>query len=75
VSAFVDAFGVVLRYERQRVRLSQDELAARAGVHRTQISDIETGKVRTNIDAAKRLADALGVSLSSLVDRAERLST
>jgi hypothetical protein len=31
--------------------------------------------VRTNIDAAKRLADALGVSLSSLVDRAERLST
>ncbi len=65
------AFGQVVRKHRQRIGLSQEELADRAGIHRTYVSAIERGKVRLGLDAARRVADGLGVPLSILVAEAE----
>jgi transcriptional regulator with XRE-family HTH domain len=69
---FSRAFGRVVRGHREQGGLSQEELAARAGIHRTYVSSIELGKVRLGLDIAKKVADGLGVALSILVAETER---
>jgi transcriptional regulator with XRE-family HTH domain len=65
------AFGRVVHARREACGLSQEALAARAGIHRTYISSIERGKVRLGLDIAKKVADGLGASLSALIAEAE----
>ena len=65
------AFGLAVRQERQRLRLSQEDFAERAKVHRTYISSIELGKVSVGIEVANELALALGLRFSKLVELAE----
>lgn len=65
------AFGRVVREQREALGLSQEALAARAGIHRTYVSSIELGKVRVGLDIAKKVADGLAVSLGELISRAE----
>jgi len=50
-----------LRELRERVSLSQEELAERAGVSRTTIADLELGKRRPHPKTRRKLAEALGV--------------
>ena len=64
-------FGQVIRTRRERLGLSQEEFADRAGVHRTYISSIELGKVSVGIEVANHLALALGKRLSELIREAE----
>ena len=56
--------GEVVRKRRLALDLSQEELAARAGVHRTYLSDIERGARNITITVLTRLADALEVRVS-----------
>jgi transcriptional regulator with XRE-family HTH domain len=65
------AFGRVVRTRREARGISQEALAAAAGIHRTYVSSIELGKVRLGLDIAKKVADGLGVSLSELLVEAE----
>jgi len=55
--------------------IAQEELAARAGIHRTYVSSIELGKVRLGLDIAKKVADGLGVTLSDLLADAESIGS
>ncbi|MCI0723823.1 MAG: helix-turn-helix transcriptional regulator [Acidobacteria bacterium] len=64
-------FGRVIRRERERLGLSQEEFAERANVHRTYISSIELGKVGVGIEVANGLAMALEMKLSELIRQAE----
>lgn len=48
--------------------LSQEELASRAGLHRTYVSSVERGLRNVTIDNVFALADALGVSPAELID-------
>jgi transcriptional regulator with XRE-family HTH domain len=64
-------FGAAVRYERQKLGLSQEDFAEKANVHRTYISSIELGKVSVGIEVANELASALGIRLSELVRIAE----
>jgi transcriptional regulator with XRE-family HTH domain len=70
--SFSGKFGRVVRRHRERLSISQEELADRAGLHRTYISAIELGKVRLGLDAACQIAEGLGISLSRLIAEAER---
>ena len=47
---------------------SQQELAVRASLDRTYISAVEKGRQNITIGAAVRIADALGTSLSELIE-------
>lgn len=47
---------------------SQEELADRAGIHRTFVSQIERATKRSTIDTVEKLAKALGVSCGDLLD-------
>lgn len=48
--------------------LSQEDLAAIAGVHRTYASDIERGTRNPSITVVEQFAKALGVTPGSLLD-------
>lgn len=62
----IGQLGEVVRKRRLALNLSQEELAARAGVHRTYLSDIERGARNITITVLTRLADALDVRVSRL---------
>jgi transcriptional regulator with XRE-family HTH domain len=53
---------------REAIGLSQEELAHRAGFHRTAISPIELGKHGFRIETIFCIAGVLGVSPSELID-------
>ena len=46
--------------------LAQADLARRAGLHRVQVHDVESGKSRGSVDTLKAIAAALEVSLDDI---------
>ncbi len=60
-------FAANLRRLRLVAGLSQEELAFRADIHRTQISFIEGGHRLPRLDTLIKLAGALGVTVGDLV--------
>ena len=62
--------GVAIRIERSVLGISQEELAERAGLHRTYISDVERGARNPSISSIEKLALALKLSVSALFARA-----
>lgn len=60
-------FGDNLRRARKRVDYSQEELAVRASLHRTEIGLVERGERLVRIDTALKLAGAADVSLGELL--------
>ncbi len=60
---------------RLRHGLSQDDLAARSGLHRTYVGGIERGERNPSLTNITRLADALGVSVAELVRRLDERSS
>jgi len=63
--------GDEIKKARARAKLSQEELAFRAGVHRTYISILERNKKSPTLDVLLRICSALGVSPSSMVKKIE----
>ena len=63
--------GRAIRNERFALRISQEELADRAGLHRTYISDVERGTRNLSLDSIGKLAAALELSVSRLFERAD----
>ena len=66
------AFGAVIRRLRVSAGISQEELAARAGLHRTYVSILERGKKSATLDVVAALAEVLGKAPHALVRAAER---
>lgn len=65
----VALFGKNVRALREQEGLSQEELAFRAGMKRSYLSDLERGTRNPSVRALGRLADALGVVPSRLLER------
>ncbi len=66
------AFGKAMRDARMTLGISQEELAARADLHRTYVGDIERGKRNLSLVNMAKVAEALGKRLSDLVREMER---
>jgi transcriptional regulator with XRE-family HTH domain len=62
------AFGDRLRSLRHEVGISQEELAFRAGLHRTYVSSVERGERNISLANIHSLADALGIDVRRLFD-------
>ena len=58
-----------LRKKRTEARLSQEELAHRAGIDRTYISSLERSVYNAGIDVVDRLARELGLEAADLLRR------
>jgi transcriptional regulator with XRE-family HTH domain len=59
-------FGNKVREKRNQLGLSQEELAARANLHRTYIGMIERAEKNITLENIEKLAKALGVKISNL---------
>jgi transcriptional regulator with XRE-family HTH domain len=68
-SSLTTEFGKHLRLVRGQHGLSQEELAARAKLHRTYISLLERGVQSATLDTMEKIADALGISVKKLMPR------
>ena len=62
-----ERFGARLREVRLDSALSQEELAARAGLHRTFISMVERGHRNVTIATVEKLARALKCRMAELL--------
>lgn len=62
-----------VRSARAALGISQDELAAQAGIHRTYLGAIERGERNISLASLQKLADAVGRPPSDLLrlDRAD----
>ena len=56
-----------LRARRKELGISQEELADRAGLHRTYVGSIERQERNVSIDNIERLADALRLDVIDLL--------
>lgn len=65
-------FALNLRMTREQLGLSQEALADAAGLHRTYVGSVERGERNISIDNIERLALALGVSPSSLLEKPKK---
>jgi CheY-like chemotaxis protein/DNA-binding XRE family transcriptional regulator len=59
-------FGLAIKKWRGNSGISQEELAWRAGLHRSYLADIERGARNVSLQSIDKLAKALHVSLSTL---------
>src|SRR5438093_13530048 len=67
------SFAAVLRACRGRLGISQEELAGRAGLHRTYVSDIERGARNLSLESIDKLAKALEIPVSTFFSRLSEL--
>ena len=61
-------FGSNVQLARQALGISQEELAFRAGLHRTYIGMVERSERSISLQNAKKIADALNVKLDTLLE-------
>jgi CheY-like chemotaxis protein len=59
-------FGAAVRNWRKRLGVSQEELAGRAGLHRTYVCDIERGARNVSLESIEKLARALEITTATL---------
>jgi len=65
------AFGKIIAGVRRTARLSQEELAERAAIHRTYVSQVERGLKSPTIVMLFRLAKALDTAPSKILKQLE----
>ena len=68
----LEQFGRRVRAERERLGVSQEELATRAGIHRTYLGGVERGERNLGLMNLFRIAKALGVPSSALLAEIDR---
>ena len=60
-------FGLAVQKKRRNLGISQEEAAARAGIHRTYFADVERGTRNIGLKNIVAIARGLAVSPSELV--------
>jgi transcriptional regulator with XRE-family HTH domain len=72
--ALVNVLGNLVQQQRKKLGLSQDDLAVRAGLHRTYISEIERRSRNLSVKILVQIAVALDVEPSVMLRKAEDLT-
>ena len=67
-----ERFGTAVKFRREELGLTQEDLADKAGIHRTYLSDVERGTRNLSLVNIEKLAAALAVSMSELFGLVER---
>lgn len=65
--------GTIIKRRREGLRLSQEELAYRSGIHRTYVGGVERGERNITVLSLQKIAAGLEVAPSELLGEVERL--
>ncbi|HEY6341722.1 MAG TPA: helix-turn-helix transcriptional regulator [Bryobacteraceae bacterium] len=71
MSKLLSALGHAIRQVREDRNISQEGLAELAGLHRTYISSVEQGRRNLSVENIHKIATALGVSMTELIQLCE----
>lgn len=71
MSNLLRALGNAIRQVREDRNLSQEHLAELADLHRTYVSSVEQGRRNLSIENIQKIAIALGVSMTELIQLCE----
>ena len=66
-----ERFGTAVKFRREELKMTQEDLAEKAGIHRTYLSDVERGTRNLSLVNIERLAAALSLSMSKLFELVE----
>lgn len=69
-----DRIGLRIASLRKMKEWSQEELARRAGIHRTHLGRIEAGKYSATIETYQAIAEALGMTIDIVDERLRDLA-
>lgn len=67
------ALGLAVRFLREDLKLTSNDLAAQVGMTPSSLSRSERGLRMLDLDEADRIAKALGVGVEALIERAYHL--
>jgi transcriptional regulator with XRE-family HTH domain len=71
--AFQTALGAAVKARREQLKRTQEQLANDSDLHQRWISNVETGKRNPSYASLRHLADALDLTTSELIARAEQI--
>ena len=63
------AFGLAIQKRRREMGISQEEAAARAGIHRTYFADVERGARNVGLKNVVAIARGLDITPSDLMKK------
>ncbi|MBI4517965.1 MAG: helix-turn-helix transcriptional regulator [Deltaproteobacteria bacterium] len=69
---FSQVFNGVVRRHRLSQGVSQEALSEKADIDRTYVGLLERGQRAAGLDVAKKLATALGLTLTAMIEETER---
>ena len=67
-----ERFGFAVKVRREELGLTQEDLAHKAGIHRTYLSDVERGTRNLSLINIELLASSLSLPISELFKLIER---
>ncbi|MDB5312593.1 MAG: helix-turn-helix domain protein [Gemmataceae bacterium] len=67
-----ERFGTAVKFRREELGLTQEDLAVKAGIHRTYLSDVARGTRNLSLINIERLAAALAITMSELFAAVEQ---
>ena len=67
-----ERFGDAVRHRREVLGLTQEDLAEKAHIHRTYLSDIERGSRNVSLINIERVAAGLSLKISEVFQLVER---
>jgi transcriptional regulator with XRE-family HTH domain len=68
-------FGLALRQLREQRGWSQEALAEHADLNRSYVGELERGQAIASLVTLEKLANAFGLSVTTLISHTERIST
>ena len=68
-----EQLGMRIRFLRQQLRWSQEDLALNANINKNYISDLENGRRNPSLDILERIAIAFDISLAELFKGVESI--
>ena len=73
MSTLVQGFGIAVRQSREARGWSQERLAEHSDLNRSYVGEIERGSVIASLATVEKLASALEVAASGLVEQGEAI--
>lgn len=67
-----ERFGTAVKFRREELGMTQEDLAEKAGIHRTYLSDVERGTRNLSLVNIEKLAAALAFTMSKLFEAVEQ---